>query len=70
MMKGNDMYIVTLTTGNDKKVICECDSFNKAESEAKKVYEKSPRGSVTSIITGKIENGKISGKYTLLKSWY
>lgn len=63
-------YIVTVTKGNDRRIISRHDNLNDALAAGKAAFEKSNRGEVVSCITGNIKDGKIKGQYILYKSWF
>ena len=64
-------YIITLSKGNNRKVLSRHDNLNDAMLAGKNAYEKSNRDEVISCISGKIDdNGKITGQYKLYESWF
>lgn len=64
-------YIITVTKGNDRKVVSRHTNLDDAIAAGKSIFEKSNRGEVVSCITGKVNSdGKIEGQYRLIKSWF
>lgn len=63
-------YIITITKGDDRRIISTHTNLDDAIKSGKSVFDKSERGEVVSCITGKIIDGKIKGQYRLIKSWF
>lgn len=64
-------YIITLTNGNNRKVLSRHKNLDDALTAGNSTFEKSNRGDVISCISGKIDdNGKIEGQYKLYESWF
>ena len=64
-------YFITITKGNDRKIVSHHDIKEEALEAGRKVWEESDKTAVVSCISGEVDGeGKIKGKYRLYESWF
>lgn len=64
-------YYITTLEGNKRKIISKHSTLQEAFDAGEKVWRSVPKGISVSCIAGTVnEEGDLSGKYQLYKSWF
>ena len=65
-----DYYITIIRENNKREVLSKHDNKEEALIAGEAAFKTSNRGDVISCITGNIVDGKVVGRYNLVKSWF